>query len=101
MLKISAFYLDKQKSFFPKKNVPWIALISAKRWRLDVLTFLIHGFGQGLYEYMNIILFEKADEVTFSKGFIIMPVNLQNHKDNAKCSVRTSILYPSVLPPAF
>ena len=22
----------------------WIALISAKRWRLDVLTFLIHGF---------------------------------------------------------
>ena len=55
---------------------------------------------QGLYEYMNIILFEKADEVTFSEGFIIMPVNLQNHKDNAKCSVRTSILYPSVLPPA-
>ena len=50
--------------------------------------------------YMNIILFEKADEVTFSEGFIIMPVNLQNHKDNAKCSVRTSILYPSVLPPA-
>ena len=26
-------------------HVPWIALISAKRWRLDVLTFLIHGFG--------------------------------------------------------
>jgi hypothetical protein len=25
-------------------HVPWIALISAKRWRLDVLTFLIHGF---------------------------------------------------------
>ena len=47
-------------------------------------------------EYMNIILFEKADEVTFSEGFIIMPVNLQNHKDNAKCSVRTSILYPQV-----
>ena len=50
MLKISAFYLDKQKSFIPKKkievyHVPWIALISAKRWRLDVLTFLIHGFG--------------------------------------------------------
>ena len=49
MLKISAFYLDKQKSFIPKKkfevyHVPWIALISAKRWRLDVLTFLIHGF---------------------------------------------------------
>ena len=39
---------------------------------------------------MNIILFEKADEVTFSKGFSLMPVNLQNHKDNAKSSVRTS-----------
>ena len=25
-------------------HVPWIALISAKRWRLYVLTFLIHGF---------------------------------------------------------
>ena len=25
-------------------HVQWIALISAKRWRLDVLTFLIHGF---------------------------------------------------------
>ena len=38
MLKISAFYLDKQKSFIPKKiEVPWIALISAKRWRIDVL----------------------------------------------------------------
>ena len=48
MLKISNFYLDKQKSFIPKKievyHVPWIALISAKRWRLDVLTFLIYGF---------------------------------------------------------
>ena len=33
MLKISAFYLDKEKSFIPKKievhHVPWIALISA------------------------------------------------------------------------
>ena len=45
MLKISAFYLDKQKSFIPKVYlVPQIALISAKRWRLDILTFLIHGF---------------------------------------------------------
>ena len=44
MLKSSAFYLDKQKSLIPKKievyHVPQIALISAKRWRLDVLTFL-------------------------------------------------------------
>ena len=47
MLKISDFYLDKQKSFIPKKilSVPWIALFSANRWRLDVLTFLIKGFG--------------------------------------------------------
>ena len=46
MLKISDFYLDKQKSFIPKKNMytPWIALFSAKRWRHDVLTFLIKGF---------------------------------------------------------
>jgi hypothetical protein len=48
MLKISDFYCDNQKIFIPKKievyQVPWITLISAKRWRLDVLTFLIHGF---------------------------------------------------------
>ena len=41
MLKISAFYLEKQKVLFLKK----IEFISAKRWRLDVLAFLIHGFG--------------------------------------------------------
>ena len=35
---------------------------------------------------MNIILFEKADEMTFSEGFCLMLVNLQNHKD--KSSVR-------------
>ena len=28
--------------------VPWKALFSAKRWRLDVLTFLIKGFGQSI-----------------------------------------------------
>ena len=35
-------YLDKHKSFVPKKilSVPLIA----NRWPLDVLTFLIHGF---------------------------------------------------------
>ena len=48
MLKISDFYLDKQKSFIPKKyyvyHVPWIALSSANRWRLDILTFLVKGF---------------------------------------------------------
>ena len=27
-------------------HLPWIALISAKRWRLDALTFVIHGFVQ-------------------------------------------------------
>ena len=46
MLKISDLYLDKQKSFIPKKILSvWIALFSANRWRLDVLTFLIKGFG--------------------------------------------------------
>jgi hypothetical protein len=44
MLKISGFYLDKQKSFISKK-LSWIALSSANRWRRDVLTFLIKGFG--------------------------------------------------------
>ena len=49
MLKISAFYLDKQKSFIPKKKyevyqVSRIVLISANRWQLDVLTFLIQGY---------------------------------------------------------
>ena len=55
MLTISDFYLDKQKSFIPKKNevyhVPWIALNSAQRWRLDVLTFLIHGFGLACHRF--------------------------------------------------
>ena len=49
MLNFSDFYLDKQKMFFfPKKilNVPRIALFSANRWRLDVLTFLIKGFAE-------------------------------------------------------
>ena len=48
MLTISDFYLDKPKSFIPKKilkyHVPWIALFLANRWRLDVLTFRIKGF---------------------------------------------------------
>ena len=47
MLKISAFYLDKQKCFIPKKNIKCTMYhdFSANRWRLDVLTFLIKGFG--------------------------------------------------------
>ena len=49
MLKFSDLYLDEQKSFIPKKilSVLWITLSSANRWRLDVLTFLIKGFGYG------------------------------------------------------
>ena len=50
MLKISDLYLDKQKYFIHKKilSVPctmYHALFSANRWCLDVLTFLIKGFG--------------------------------------------------------
>ena len=30
--------------YFAVYHVPWIALISAKRWWLGMLTFLIHGF---------------------------------------------------------
>ena len=49
-VKFSTLYLDTQKSFIRKKRLTctmyyaWIALISTKRWQLDVLTFLIHGF---------------------------------------------------------
>ena len=32
-------------------HVPWIALISAKRWQLDVLTFLIHVFAVRCFIY--------------------------------------------------
>ena len=61
MLEISAFYLDKQKGFIPKKRyevyqvelvsnqVSRIVLVSTKRWYLDVLTFLIHGFGHAMF----------------------------------------------------
>ena len=48
MLKISDFYLGKQKSFIPKKilSVPYTMnnYFPANRWPLDVLTFLIHDF---------------------------------------------------------
>jgi hypothetical protein len=44
MLKISAFYLDKQKSLYLKNiwSVPFSrkVLFSTNRWPLDVLTFL-------------------------------------------------------------
>ena len=48
MLKISAFYLDKQKSFVPKKyevnQVSRRVLLSSNSPADLVLTFLIHGF---------------------------------------------------------
>ena len=48
MLKISDFYLDKQKFFVPKKilsvTCTMESFFSANRWRLDVLTFLVKGF---------------------------------------------------------
>ena len=55
MLKFSAFYFDKQKSFLPKKRhevyqVSRIVLFEINRWPLDVLTFLIHGFGKTTFE---------------------------------------------------
>ena len=46
--KFQLSILTNKKVVFLKKfevyHVLWIVLISAKRWRLDVLTFLIHGF---------------------------------------------------------
>ncbi len=48
MLKNSTFYVDKQKSFIPKKyemyQVSMAVHSETNRWPLDVLTFLIHGF---------------------------------------------------------
>lgn len=47
MLKVSI--LTNKKVLFQKNysvyHVPWTVLFSANRWRLDVLTFLIKGFG--------------------------------------------------------
>ena len=70
MLKISDFSLDKQTNeITPEKyqvyHVPWIALFSAYRWHLEVLTFLIKGFDQNThqfyYNFGKIYLFEHSD----------------------------------------
>ena len=37
--------IEKCRHFKGTLYVPWIALFSGNRWRLDVLTFLIKGFG--------------------------------------------------------
>ena len=65
MLKISAFYLDIQKSVIPKKDLklPWIALFSAKRWRLDFLTFFIHGFEQNKEKFVDSGIVKTCDEL--------------------------------------
>ena len=61
MLKISDFYLNKQKSFIPQKNISWIALFSANRWHLDVSTFLIKGFGYNCNKNDGLIFLSKAN----------------------------------------
>ena len=41
-------------------HVPWIALFSAKRWQLDVLTLLIKGFGHNTI-YIFSLIFQPID----------------------------------------
>ena len=70
----------QQKSFIPHKdikNVPWIALFSAYRWHLEVLTFLIKGFDQNThqfyYNFGKIYLFEHSDtKLDTTKQWIYM-----------------------------
>ena len=38
------------------RTVPWLALFSANRWRLDVLTFLIKDFGDSMKEALTVDL---------------------------------------------
>ena len=40
-------------------SVPWIALFSAQRWLLDVLTLLIKGFGLNLNSSKAVFFAEK------------------------------------------
>ena len=47
MLKISDFYLDKQKSFIPKKILSVPCTMDSTFFSLDVPTFLIKGFAMG------------------------------------------------------
>ena len=42
-------------------HVPWIALFSANRWRLDVSTFLIIGFGYNCNKNDGLIFLSKAN----------------------------------------
>ena len=83
MLKISALCLDKQKSYIPKKievyHVQWVTLISAKRWRLDVLTFLTHGFEDYLTNFMSCSILRKIQEQGGKKsiyGYLIGHITL-------------------------
>ena len=57
-------------------HVPWIALFSAKRWRLDVLTFLIKGFAQ---KVLTNLIFSRIHTLSLTwLGFIIAPLRYQN-----------------------
>ena len=100
MLKISAFHLDKQKSFIPKiievYHVPWIGLISAKRWRLDVLNFLIHGFDKN-----NITKTASLTVITLLasmlSGHIPDASEIGTIKITSKCHKNSYVLYIVVI----
>ena len=68
MLKISDFYLDKQKSFIPKKNITLDSIFSAKRWCLDVLTFLIKGFDESNND-LKLILTQSSNPIVYQTSF--------------------------------
>ena len=98
MLKISALYLDKQKILFLKKievyHVQWVALISAKRWWLDVLTFRIHGFEDYLTNFMSCSILRKIHVKFKSKvekniyGYLISHITLYLPQYGS-CNIKT------------
>ena len=78
--------LTNKKVLFLKKHqsvpctvAPWVALISAKRWRLDALTFLIHGFEDYLTNFMSCSILLKIQEQGGKKsiyGYLIGHITL-------------------------
>ena len=48
-------------------HVPWIAFFSAKRWRLDVLTFLIKGFDESNNDLKLILT--QSSKVVYQTSF--------------------------------
>jgi hypothetical protein len=59
MLKVSAFYLEKQKSFIPKKNI-FLAVVNIKTKKLCLLT---QFFGK-------VLPWTKTKDIQIHSGFV-------------------------------